>query len=91
MKAATVFPKREFVLMAPDAASVCLVGDFTRWQEHPIVMRHHRNGMWTANVRLQSGTYHYRFLVDGLWQDDSACPLHVPNPYGSQDAVRIVT
>jgi hypothetical protein len=41
-------------------------------------------------VPLPPGTYHYRFLVDGEWRDDPVCPLHVPNIFGSQDAVRIV-
>jgi 1,4-alpha-glucan branching enzyme len=49
-----------------------------------------RGGVWKASVSLQPGTYHYRFLVDGEWRDDPNCELHVPNPYGTQDSVRIV-
>jgi hypothetical protein len=29
-------------------------------------------------------------MVDGQWRDDPECALHVPNPYGGQDAVRQV-
>jgi 1,4-alpha-glucan branching enzyme len=90
MKATTVIPKREFALNAPAARAVCLVGDFTHWEEHPIPMKKSRRGLWKASVPLQSGTYHYRFLVDGQWTDDPNCPLHVPNPFGSEDGVRIV-
>jgi hypothetical protein len=28
--------------------------------------------------------------VDGEWRDDPTCPLHVPNAFGTRDAVRIV-
>jgi 1,4-alpha-glucan branching enzyme len=90
MKATTVIPKREFALNAPAAQAVCLVGDFTHWGEHPIPMKKSRCGLWKTSVPLQSGTYHYRFLVDGQWTDDPNCPLHVPNPFGSEDGVRIV-
>lgn len=90
MKASTVIPKREFALSAPRARRVCLVGDFTHWEEHPIAMKKNRLGLWKAKVPLQSGTYHYRFLVDGEWTDDPNCTLHAPNPFGSEDDVRIV-
>jgi len=39
---------------------------------------------------MPPGAHHYRFLVDGQWHDDPARALHVPNPYGGQDAVRKV-
>jgi hypothetical protein len=39
----------------------------------------------------RTGTYHYRFRVDGEWRDDPACTLRVGNPFGSQDAVRVVS
>lgn len=91
MKTMTPIPKREFVLSAPGARSVCLVGDFTHWQANPIPLRKRRDGVWQAHIALPPGTHFYRFLVDGEWCDDPACPLHVPNPFGSQDDVCIVT
>lgn len=91
MKATTVIPKREFALSAPGARTVCLVGDFTHWEERPIPMKKNRVGLWKASVPLQAGKYHYRFLVDGQWADDPNCTLHAPNPFGSEDDVRIVS
>jgi 1,4-alpha-glucan branching enzyme len=91
MKTKTVVPKREFVLRAPEAKAVALVGDFTHWEERPIPMKKSRTGVWKAQVPLGPGTYHYRFLVDGQWSDDPLCPLRSPNPYGSQDDICIVT
>ena len=75
---------------APEATSVCLVGDFTHWQEHPIFMKRSRSGVWKATVGLSPGTHHYRFIVDGAWCDDPASVLHEPNPFGSLDEVRVV-
>jgi 1,4-alpha-glucan branching enzyme len=90
MKTPTVGPKREFMLSAPGAKAVSLVGDFTRWEEHPIPMKMNRAGVWKAKADLLPGTYHYRFLVDGCWMDDPSCKLHAPNPFGSEDNVCIV-
>jgi len=79
-----------FSFAAPDARSVQLVGDFTHWQQQPINLRKGADGIWRATVELAPGDHHYRFLVDGEWHDDPECALHVPNPFGSQDAVRQV-
>jgi 1,4-alpha-glucan branching enzyme len=81
---------QRFSFTAPTAMSVQLVGDFTHWQERPIQMRKGSDGIWRAAVELTPGAHHYRFLVDGQWQDDPECTLHVPNPYGGQNAVRQV-
>jgi len=82
---------QNFAFSDPKAASVQLVGDFTHWQQRPINMRRDRDGVWHATVELDPGTHHYRFLVDGEWRDDPECTLRVPNPFGTQDAVRQVT
>ncbi len=81
---------QEFSIAMPAATSVQLVGDFTRWQERPIPLQGESNGVWRARVPLQPGRHHYRFLVDGQWRDDPECPLHEPNPFGGQNAVRQV-
>ncbi len=82
--------EQTFCFKAPTAMSVQLVGDFTHWQREPISMQKATDGIWWANVELSPGTHQYRFLVDGEWRDDPECSLHVPNPYGTQDAVRQV-
>ena len=81
---------QKFSFTAPTAMSVQLVGEFTHWQEHPIQMQKGPDGIWRAEVALDPGDHHYRFLVDGQWRDDPECTLHVPNPFGSQDSVRQV-
>jgi 1,4-alpha-glucan branching enzyme len=82
--------QQNFSFTAPTANSVQLVGDFTHWKERPISMKRGSDGIWRASVELTPGAHHYRFIVDGEWQDDPECTLRVPNPYGSQDSVRQV-
>ena len=91
MRAGSVGNQRQtFSITAPAAASVQLVGCFTNWQQQPINLRKGTDGVWRASVRLQPGTYYYRYLVDGEWSDDPDCPLVVPNPFGCLNAVRQV-
>jgi 1,4-alpha-glucan branching enzyme len=82
--------KETFCIAAPGAMSVQLAGDFTHWEQNPVPLKKEANGVWRAIVDMAPGTHHYRFLVDGQWQDDPDCALRVPNPYGSADMVRQV-
>ncbi len=79
-----------FSFRAPEALSVQLVGDFTRWQECPIHLKKGARGVWRASVPLPPGTHHYRFLVDGEWRDDPDCALRTPNPFGGENMTRQV-
>ncbi len=81
---------QEFFYSAPQANSVQLVGDFTHWQRHPINLVKGADGVWKTSVSLAAGTYHYRFLVDGVWCDDPQCTLRIPNIFGSHNMVREV-
>ncbi|MGC8887759.1 MAG: isoamylase early set domain-containing protein [Verrucomicrobiia bacterium] len=80
-----------FSYTAPGALSVLLAGDFTHWQSNPIPMKKQPDGTWRATVKLAPGTYHYRFIVDGEWRDDPECTLRVPNPFGQENCVRVVS
>lgn len=79
-----------FSFRAPDASSVQLAGDFTQWQERPISLQKGTDGVWRANVELSPGTHHYRFIVDGQWQNDPECPMCAPNPFGGENMTRQV-
>lgn len=81
---------QKFTYVTPVATSVQLVGDFTNWEKKPIPLHREQDGIWRAAIRLEPGTHYYRFLVDGQWRDDPECPLLVPNPFGSLNAVRQV-
>jgi len=83
--------QQAFSLDAPTASQVQLVGEFTHWTESPINMEKDLAGVWRTTVSLEQGRYGYRFIVDGQWCDDPACPVRESNPYGSENAVRQVT
>ena len=82
--------EQTFAYRAPVALSIQLVGDFTHWQESPVSMRKDADGVWRSSLQLKPGTYHYRFLVDGQWQDDPTCHEHQPNQFGGSNCVCVV-
>ncbi len=54
-----------FYCAAPNALSVCLVGDFNRWDSASHPMRRRVDGWWFIEVQLTRGHHLYQFLVDG--------------------------
>jgi len=80
----------EFRMEAPSAKTVRLAGDFTEWEKSPLDMVQSYDGTWFTIVPLLPGTYSYRFIVDGQWLDDPHSTQHIPNPFGSEDAVMSV-
>lgn len=85
-------PKQKvtFSLLAPEAHSVQLAGDFTDWQAAPLDLKRQQDGIWKATISLEPGEHQYRLLVDGQWQDDPNCAMHLPNEFGSQNCVCVV-
>jgi 1,4-alpha-glucan branching enzyme len=81
-----------FSVVAPRAKDVQLVGDFTEWLESPIMMDRMkpRSRTFAAAVRLDPGTYEYKFIVDGEWMEDPNADQSVPNEYGTRNSVKVV-
>ncbi len=82
--------KTEFRFLAPEAISVFLSGDFNQWSTSSHPLRKGRGGEWTIAVNLGPGTYQYRFIVDGEWQNDPSSPECAANPFGTLNCVRTV-
>ncbi len=82
--------KQEFRFTSPTARSVQLVGDFTGWGQRPLGLTKGKDGVWRISVDLAPGLHRYRFLVDGEWRDDPECSMRVPNPFGTENALREV-
>jgi len=82
--------KVPFEFLAPAAQEVHLAGDFNNWDASSNPMREDKKGIWKIFLSLKPGTYEYRFLVDGNWENDPSCCDCVPNEFGSQNCVRIV-
>ena len=80
----------QFVLVAPQATTVSLIGDFNDWDAARTPMRLARGSgaEWTAVVPLSPGRYRYAFLVNGsLWLADPAAPAALDNDYGDGSSV----
>jgi Glycogen recognition site of AMP-activated protein kinase len=77
----------QFVLVAPQAASVALVGDFNDWDpvRSPMQTVH---GVWATVVRLSPGRYRYAFLVNGVeWRADPSAPAVKDDEFGTPSSV----
>ena len=54
-----------FVCVAPEANSVCVVGDFNHWTESASPLTRRPDGVWSAAVPINHGHHRYLFVVDG--------------------------
>ena len=79
---------RDFILQAPSAAGVYLVGDFNGWRiSEESKLWDCGKGTWQKRVALPPGRYRYKFVIDGTWIPDPANALAEPNPYGGVDSI----
>jgi hypothetical protein len=78
-----------FMLVAPEASVVALVGDFNDWSAEATPMRTEASGgLWTVTVPLEPGRYRYAFLVDGdIWTPDPGAPQAVDDDFGRPNSV----
>ncbi|HEY0779684.1 MAG TPA: isoamylase early set domain-containing protein, partial [Gemmatirosa sp.] len=88
----TVYITR-FMLVAPGAREVSLVGDFNEWDHGATPLRRVASqggtqGVWTIDVPLTAGRYAYSFLVDGQrWVADPARPRAIgADDFGSPNS-----
>ena len=84
-------PKTEkevvFEFYAPAAEDVRLAGTFNSWDPSKHRLRKESNGRWHLTLKLKSGRYEYRYLVDGNWENDQRPVGCVPNAFGSWNCV----
>ena len=77
-----------FVLLAPQARSVALAGDFNDWDAARVLMRREASGLWTVDVPLTPGRYRYVFVVDGRrFVADPAAPRAAGDDFGTPTSV----
>lgn len=89
MAGANAIPVIQFVLVAPDAGTVALVGDFNDWDTTATpLMRGVGDGVWSVTVPLSPGRYRYSFLVDGTtWLRDPQAARTVEDEFGRPNSV----
>lgn len=79
----------QFVLVAPGARSVAVVGDFNDWQEGITPLRASAAGrVWSVEVPLRTGRHRYAFVVDGEeWVPDPTAPRAPGDDFGVPSSV----
>ena len=78
-----------FKLEAPEAREVTLCGAFNSPQRTFYPLRRDKHGVWRVCLALEPGIYRYRFLVDGMWQDDPKARV-VSHFFDTQQCVRVI-
>src|SRR5262245_19978822 len=81
-----------FVLRAPGATRVTVVGDFNNWDANATPMEHSGSGdMWVLSLRLPRGVHMYSFVLDGSeWRPDPSAPLAADDSFGGHNSVIVV-
>jgi hypothetical protein len=83
----------QFVLVAPAASKVAVVGDFNGWDaNHAQYQAQHRGGgVWSVTAPVPVGHHRYSFVVDdSLWVTDPAAPRVADNDFGVASSAMIV-
>lgn len=77
-----------FSTLYPRAQTVQIAGDFNDWvPEQTPMQRAGENGKWIVKLPLNKGTYRYRLVVDGQWQQDPYNENIEVNPFGEYNSV----
>ena len=74
-------------IAAPDAKSVCIVGDFNNWNIYANPLKKLKNGNFSITLELESGKeYQFRYLIDECkWENDWNADKYVRSCYGDTD------
>jgi DNA-directed RNA polymerase omega subunit len=72
---------------APDAKSVCIVGDFNNWNTHASPMKRQENGDYEISLKFEPRKeYQFRYLIDeSRWENDWNADKYVKSPLGDSD------
>jgi chromosome partitioning protein len=67
---------------------VLLAGDFNGWiPDAGVKLVRDGEGHWSKTVRIEPGTYQYRFVLRGAWVSDPRNPHQITNDYGSRNSL----
>jgi 1,4-alpha-glucan branching enzyme len=82
----------QFVVDAPAAEIVHLVGDFTEWQPTVELEDLDGDGVWSGRVPLLPGVHEYMFVIDGAdWVTDPNATSYQDDGFGQQNAIVAVS
>jgi hypothetical protein len=82
----------QFVVDAPAAETVHLVGDFTEWQPTVELEDPDGDGVWVGRVPLLPGVHEYMFVIDGAdWVTDPNAAGYQDDGFGQRNAIVAVS
>lgn len=89
--AATLEPV-QFVLVAPTAYSVAVVGDFNDWGlGDTALVATNRDGVWSVTAPIPAGVHRYAFVVNGKqWVADPSAPRSAGDDFGMPSSALVV-
>ena len=82
----------QFVLVAPNAHSVAVVGDFNNWglNDSALVATNHE-GVWSVTAPVPAGVHRYAFVVNGKqWVADPSAPRSTDADFGMPSSALVV-
>lgn len=80
--------KMVFHTLYPRAQTIQIAGDFNGWNPESTPMQKVGDtGQWQLQLPLDKGTYRYRLVVDGQWQQDPYNELTEMNPFGEMNSL----
>ena len=82
----------QFVLVAPTAKSVAVVGDFNDWglNDTALVATNHE-GVWSVTAPVPTGVHRYAYVVNGKdWVADPSAPRSAGDDFGMPSSVLVV-
>jgi len=86
-RATAIAQERLFAFLSQDSEILCQELQSKTTCASVTLQRESVYCVWKTTTSLAPGTYHRRFAVDGKWQDNPECKLHVPSPFGTQNSV----
>lgn len=77
-----------FQYCATPGSTVYVAGAFNHWNPTQYMMTDNAgDGVFKTSIELESGSYEYKFVVNGIWHTDPNCKENVPNEYGTRNSV----
>lgn len=77
-----------FLVNAPAAKDIYIVGDFNHWKiSDENKLSRISDGKWEKKIGLQPGRYKYKFVIDGEWTLDAENAEREMNAFGTFDSV----
>ena len=77
-----------FTIHADKGKEVYLAGEFNDWNPAAKKMAYKaKSGIYATSIKLASGTYQYKFVIDGVWCADPENANSVPNDQGTFNSV----